>query len=169
MKKLLVLILALIMFCACGVTEEPEIPEETENLLGEDSRILKDCIYKSADEKYGVHRDGAVLIEAEYDVFETVGQIGGKTFYALGKTEGTKPYLVWNDDGITTGTGETEKILYDIFDSEGIMLLSFPVDDFVRYDKETLFVSSSGSFYSYTFSDEGVITEEKTSLSGFSL
>lgn len=87
----------------------------------------------------------------------------------LEKTEGTKPYLVWNDDGITTGTGETEKILYDIFDSEGIMLLSFPVDDFVRYDKETLFVSSSGSFYSYTFSDEGVITEEKTSLSGFSL
>lgn len=44
MKKLLVLILALIMFCACGVTEEPEIPEETENLLGEDSRIFKDCI-----------------------------------------------------------------------------------------------------------------------------
>lgn len=90
MKKLLVLILALIMFCACAALEEPEIPEETENLLGEDSRIFKDCIYKSADEKYGVHRDGAVLIEAEYDVFETVGQIGGKTFYALGKNRRNK-------------------------------------------------------------------------------
>ena len=70
MKKLFALILALLLLCACGVPEQPEINEpgssgpsvpvdsEQENELGEGSRILENCVFKTTDEKYGIQKDG---------------------------------------------------------------------------------------------------------------
>ena len=93
MKKLFALILALLLLCACAVEEEPilEQPEinepgsngpsepvdpEPENELGEGSRILENCVFKTADEKYGIQKDGKVVLEPVYDVFKTAGKIG---------------------------------------------------------------------------------------------
>ena len=177
MKKLIILILALLMLCACGVEEEPilEQPEinepgsngpsepvdsEPENELGEDSRILENCVFKTADEKYGIQKDGKIILPATYDEFKRVGEIGEKMFYALGFKNGTKACFEWNEDGMLVGKGETERTLYDIFDSDGKMLLSFPVDDFYNEDGKFLGVTLEGSKYSYTFSDEGEIINE---------
>ncbi|MBQ6877248.1 MAG: WG repeat-containing protein [Oscillospiraceae bacterium] len=159
MKKLLVLILALLMLCACEVSENPQDEAEIFE-LGEGSRVLEGCIFKSADEKYGVQKDGKIILPATYDEFKRVGELGGKMFYALGYKDGTKACFEWNDDGMLIGKGETERTLYDLFDPEGNMLLSFPVDDFVRLDFTHLNVSLEGTLYRYTFSGEGEIIGE---------
>ena len=165
MKNFLFVLMALLLvFSACSSPSEPVSPEiqepvvsETENELGEGSRILEGCIFKTADEKYGVQKDGKIILPATYDEFKRIGELGGKMFYALGFKDGTKPCILWNEDGKTTGTGETERILYDIFDSDGNMLLSFPVDDFCRSTPEQLYVTLEGNFYIYDFSDNGEI------------
>ncbi|MBQ3531909.1 MAG: hypothetical protein IJA05_08360 [Oscillospiraceae bacterium] len=97
MKKLFALILALLMLCACGVPEQPEINEpgssgpsapvdsEQENELGEGSRILENCVFKTAEGKYGIQKDGKIVFEPVYDVFRTVGEIGEKLSMLLEK------------------------------------------------------------------------------------
>lgn len=164
MKKLFALILALLMLCSCGAQEEPIIEEsqsEAETFeLGEGSRILEGCVFKTADEKYGVQKDGKIVLPATYDEFKRIGELGGKMFYALGFKDGTKRCLEYNEDGAVIGTSETERTLYDIFDSEGNMLLSFPVDDFCRSTPEQLYVTLEGNYYIYDFSGNGEIEEE---------
>ncbi len=172
MRELFALLLTLLLLCSCGALEEPEINEpgsngpsapvdsKPENELGEGSRVLEGCVFKTAKEKYGIQKDGKIILPASYEEFKRVGELGGKMFYALGYKDGTKPCVLWNEDGKTTGTGETERTLYDLFDPEGNMLLSFPVDDFVRLDFTHLNVSLEGTLYRYTFSGEGEIIGE---------
>ena len=168
MKNFLFVLMALLLvFSACSSPSEPVSPEiqepvvsETENELGEGSRILEGCIFKTADEKYGVQKDGKIILPATYDEFKRIGELGGKMFYALGFKDGTKRCIEWNEDGVVIGTAETERTLYDIFDYEGNMLLSFPVDDFYKYDLKQLCVTLEGNCYIYDFSDSGEIEKE---------
>lgn len=168
MKKFLsVLMVLILLLTACSSPSEPVSPEiqepvvsETENELGEGSRILEGCIFKTAEEKYGVQKDGKIILPATYDEFKRIGELGGKMFYALGFKDGTKRCIEWNEDGVTIGTAETERTLYDIFDYEGNMLLSFPVDHFYQSTPKQLYVTLEGNFYIYDFSDSGEIEEE---------
>ena len=169
MKKLLALLLTLLLLCSCGVQEEPAMDEphsEAENELGEGSRVLEGCVFKSADEKYGIQKDGKIILPATYEEFKRVGKLGGKTFYALGYKDGTKAWFEWNEDGMLIGRGETERTLYDIFDRDGNMLLSFPVDDFYNEDGKNLHVTLEGSLYFYAFSDDGEIEREEVYKKG---
>ena len=126
MKKLFFLILALLLLCACGVEEAidknpqskpevSEVAEENENELGEGSSVLEDSVFKTADGKYGIQKDGKIVFEPVYDVFKTVGEIGERTVYALGKTEGTMPAIAYDDDSRAIGIGEKERILFEFF------------------------------------------------------
>ena len=187
MKKLFALILALLMLCACAVSEEPQVepeqPEinepgsngpsvpvdsEPEHELGEGSRILDDCIFVTADEKYGIQKDGKIVFEAEYDVFRRVGEIGERTIYALGKTEGTMPTVEYDDDSRVSGIGERERILYEFFFEDGSLILSIPADSyhFERHKgidpgtKAWLYLSLEGSQYVYELNTEGEIISE---------
>ena len=160
MKKFLsVLMVLILLLTACSSPSEP-IEQEKINELGEGSRILEGCIFKTAEEKYGVQKDGKIILPATYDEFKRIGELGGKMFYALGFKDGTKRCIEWNEDGVTIGTAETERTLYDIFDFEGNMLLSFPVDHFYKYDSKQLCVTLEGNYYIYDFSDSGEIEEE---------
>ena len=160
MKKLIsVLIVLILLLTACSSHSEP-IEQQDTNELGEGSRILEGCIFKTSDEKYGVQKDGKIILSATYDEFKRIGELGGKMFYALGFKDGTKRCIEWNEDGVFIGTAETERTLYDIFDYEGNMLLSFPVDDFYNEDGKNLHVTLEGSLYFYTFSDDGEIINE---------
>ena len=189
MKKLFALILALLMLCSCAVAEESvieepqseaesyasqseeEIPKEPEHELGEGSRILDDCIFVTADEKYGIQKDGKIVFEAEYDVFRRVGKIGERTIYALGKTEGTMPTIEYDDDSRVSGIGERERILYEFFFEDGSLILSIPADSyhFERNKginpgtKAWLYLSLEGSQYVYELNTEGeIISDEFT-------
>ena len=54
MKKLISVLIALILLLtACSSHSEP-IEQQDTNELGEGSRILEGCIFKTAEEKYGV-------------------------------------------------------------------------------------------------------------------
>ena len=163
MKKLLSVLMALVLILtACSSHSETQEPivSESENELSEGSKILENCIFKTADEKYGVQKDGKIVLPATYDEFKRIGELGNKTFYALGFKDGTKPCLEYNEDGTLIGITETERTLYDIFDSDGNMLLSFPVDDFYKYDLKQLCVTLEGNCYIYDFSDSGEIEKE---------
>ena len=119
MKKLIsVLMVLILLLTACSSPSEPTEQQET-NELGEGSRVLEGCIFKTADEKYGVQKDGKIILPANYDEFKRIGELGGKMFYALGFKDGTKRCIEWNEDGVVIGTAETERTLYDIFDFEG--------------------------------------------------
>ena len=180
MKKLLVLVLALLMLCGCGVEEETVIEEpqseaevsvpensevETENELGEGSRVLENCVFKTADEKYGIQTDGKVVFEPVYDVFRTAGKIGERTIYALGKTEGTMPAIAYDSDNRVVGTGEKERILYEFFFEDGSLILSIPADSFYFErnkgvnpgTKAWLYISLEGNQYVYEFDTDGEI------------
>lgn len=194
MKKMFVLILALLLLCACGVQEEeiheevllPEINEpgsngpselvisEPENELGEGSRILENCIFKTADEKYGIQKDGKIVFEPVYDVFKTAGKIGERTIYALGKTEGTMPAIAYDDDARVRGIGERERVLYEFFFEDGSLILSIPADSF-HFErniginpgtKAWLYLSLEGSQYVYEFNIDGEILSEKVTPKG---
>ncbi len=188
MKKLFVLILALLMLCSCVVQEKPiveepkteaedSVPEtsetsepedESKNELGEGSEVLENCVFKTADEKYGIQKDGEIIFAAEYDVFRKVGEIGDKTLYALGKTEGIKPALIYDDDARVIGIGETERVLYEFFFDDGTLLLSIPADSYAfernkGYQPGTKFwlrTSLEGSHYAYEFNKEGEIVSD---------
>lgn len=160
MKKFLsVLMVLILLLTACSSPSEP-IEQEKINELGEGSRVLEGCIFKTAEEKYGVQKDGKIILPATYDEFKRIGELGGKMFYALGFKDGTKRCIEWNEDGAVIGTAETERTLYDIFDYEGNMLLSFPVDHFYQSTPKQLYVTLEGNFYIYDFSDSGEIEEE---------
>lgn len=160
MKKLIsVLMVLILLLTACSSPSEPNEQQETSE-LGEGSRVLEGCIFKTAEEKYGVQKDGKIILPATYDEFKRIGKLGGKMFYALGFKDGTKRCIEWNEDGVVIGTAETERTLYDIFDYEGNMLLSFPVDDFYKSDSKQLYVTLEGNYYIYDFSDSGEIEEE---------
>lgn len=178
MRKFMFMLMALLLiFSACSshsepIDNQPEINEpgsngpsepavsEPENELGDGSRILEGCVFKSAEEKYGVQKDGKIILPATYDEFKKIGELGGKTFYALGFKNGTKPWLDYNEDGSLIGKTETERTLYEIFDSDGNMLLSFPADDFYKSTPKQLYVTLEGNYYIYDFSDNGEIEEE---------
>ena len=166
MKKFLsVLMVLMLLFSACSSSEEPS-GQPLANELGEGSRVLEACIFKTAEEKYGVQKDGKIILPATYEEFKRVGELGGKMFYALGFKDGTKRCIEWNEDGTVIGTTETERTLYDIFDSDGNMLLSFPVDYFSKSTPNQLYVTLEGNFYIYDFSDSGEIETESVHHKG---
>ena len=171
MKKLFVLILALLMLCACAVEEETIIEEpqsEAEVFVPEkeEEEKVAHCVYKTAEGKYIIMTDGEKIINAEYDVCEKIGVVGGKNFYALGIEEGLMPALVFNEEqGFYDSIGERKRILYDIFSEEGIMLLSYPAESFQVFD-EKLYVTLEGNLFGYEFSENGEIVNEITSPKG---
>ena len=179
MKKLFALILALLMLCACGseeIPEQPEINEPGSNGLSEpvsseskkqnlEPQKVAHCVYETADGKYIIMSGGEKVINAEYDVYERIA-LGGKYFYALGIEEGIMPALVFNEEyGFYDSIGETKRILYDIFSSEGEMLLSYPAESFQVFD-EKLYVTLEGNLFGYEFSENGEIVNEITSPKG---
>ena len=173
MKKLfaiLLVIMMIIMFSACKNMAEENFEKEplgSEKIDDEEETIdiIKDCIFKE-NGKYGVQHEGKIIAEAVYDEYKELGRIGGTDLYALGKESGTKPAVLYNEDSRPYGIGETAKTFYDIYSSDGRLIISYPVDDAEKYDKETLFVSAEGSFYSFVFSDEGEITDEACDPAG---
>ena len=148
---------------------EPEVPEkEPEKEPEEEMKIIENCIFKTADEKYGVQKDGKIIFAPEYDVYRKVGEIGEKTLYALGKKEGTMPAITYDEDARVSGIGERERILYEFFFDDGTLLLSIPADSYAfernkGYQPGTIFwlyISLEGSHYSYKFNKEGEIIED---------
>ena len=69
MKKLLALILALLMLCACAVQEEPVIEEPPEEPTEEPSKPKVE-FFTAANGKSGAKLDGKVIIEPEYSILE---------------------------------------------------------------------------------------------------
>ena len=194
MKKLIALFLVLLLLCSCGAQEEPvidepeepvsesseseeEIPEEPEHELGEDSKIIENCVFKTADEKYGIQKDGKILFAAEYDVYRKVGIIGitdERTIYALGKTEGTMPAITYDDDNRISGIGERERVLYEFFFEDGSLILSIPAESYhfernKGYQPGTkawLYISLEGNQYVYEFNTDGEIVSDKFTSKG---
>lgn len=160
MKKLIFVLIIFVFILSSCSNSDNSIKQRETNELGEGSRVLEGCIFKTAEEKYGIHKEGKIILPATYEEFKRVGELGGKMFYALGFKDGTKRCIEWNDDGTVIGTTETERTLYEIFDSDGNMLLTFPVDDFSRSTPKKLCVTLEGNYYIYDFSDDGEITEE---------
>lgn len=165
-KMILIFVIAAMFLSACGTNESVEEPiTEKDNTEEMTLDIVKDCIFKE-NGKYGVQHNGKIIAEAQYDEYREVGRVGGMDLYALGKESGTKPAVLYNEDAHPYGVGETGKVLYDIYSDSGELIISYPVDDIEKYDKETLFASLDGSFYSYVFSDEGEIIEESCDPAG---
>ena len=195
MMRILSLIMVLLMLCSCGMQEEPieepqseaEISEssesepgvqkEPEHELGEGSKIIENCVFITADEKYGIQKDGKIVFAAEYDVYRKVGIIGitdERTIYALGKTEGTMPAIAYDEDNRVAGTGEKERVLYEFFFEDGTLILSIPADSYhfernKGYQpgrKAWLYISLEGNQYVYEFNKEGEIVSDKFTPKG---
>ena len=69
MKKLLALIFALLMLCACAAQEEP-ITEESQEEPKEEPSEPEIEFFTAANGKSGAKLDGEVIIEPEYSVLE---------------------------------------------------------------------------------------------------
>lgn len=150
-KSAVFLFIVAVLFSSCGKTSNSKIPD--------DAKIIKDCIFKTADEKYGIQLNKKIIFDAEYDTFETVGQIGDKTLYALGKNDGVKPVLIENSDGQIECVGEESRTLYEIFFDDGTLLFSIPFESYEFYSSDGYILNASleGSLYSYEFSENGEI------------
>ena len=93
MKKLFVLILALLLLCACGAEEEPVIEEpqseaevfesseaETENKA--EINITGEISYKGENGKIGIHKNGNPITEPVFDeIIECEREFNGKKIY----------------------------------------------------------------------------------------
>lgn len=141
------LLAVMLLWTSCGKTPQ------TENKLSENDKILSDCVFKAESGKYGIQRDGKIVFEAVYDTFETVGNIGEKTLYALGKND------------------ETEKMLYEFFFDDASLILSLPMESYEFLPSENnsnakLYTSLEGDFYTYEFSNEGEIIADSVDSAG---
>ena len=126
MKKLLVLILALLLLCSCSVQEEPVIEEpqsEAEISASEKPEVIPDIPEEPVIEENGNEEDvlpnGAILI----------GNFGEKRIYALEVSKITKQHRFYNEDG-KQYLAEAERKLYKIFDSDGNEIIPHPVESF---------------------------------------
>lgn len=98
MKKLFALILALLMLCGCGLSEEPVEPEteggsevsksENEEPQTEEKiNIVDEVSYLGENGKYGFHREGVPVTEAVFDKITHIGKIEDGEVYIDGTEE----------------------------------------------------------------------------------
>ena len=90
MKKLFVLVLALLMLCGCGVEEEPVIQEPSV-----ETAEPKVEFFTAANGKSGAKYDGKVIIEPEYSSLELYDD------FILGKNENV--VRIFGYDGVQRG------------------------------------------------------------------
>ena len=71
MKKLLVILLALFLLCACGI-EEPQ---------NEELNMIDEVSYLGENGKFGFHKDGVPVTEAIFDEIIPEGKIEHRLIY----------------------------------------------------------------------------------------
>ena len=111
MKKLFVLILALLLLCACGALEEPVIEEpqsEAEVFVPENSEteinIVDEVSYLGENGKYGFHNNGVPVTEAIFDEIIPIKKISDDEVYIDSTDEEAMGIYAGK---ITDGTRET--------------------------------------------------------------
>ncbi len=158
MKKLFVLILALLLLCSCGIEEETAIDEQTEEPLRDEIEI-----FESGDGKFGISRGKEILAEPVYDSIEP----------AKGDDAAFYNYKAFISEGTGLFLEEGGKHLYSVFekpvekfyllDSEGKPILdiafeetelSFMLDENGNEIPYWITGLSEGDFYRYEY-DEG--------------
>ena len=140
MKKLFLIILAIIMLCACGVQEEPaENPQEKPEI-----NLVDEVSYVGENGKYGFHNGGVPVTEAIFDEILHVK-----------KTENDEIYIDSTDEEamkiyagkITDGTRET----LDEFSLEGTKITERENTVYFLYEKGSDSLINEIPFYNFNF------------------
>ena len=126
MKKFFALFLILLMFCACGVQEEPVIDEpqsETEKL-----NIADEVSYLGENGKYGFHNNGVPVTEAVFDEIIPQGKIEHRFVYFPAETDSGigKIYAGAVTDGKRKSVDHGEK--------GGTVLIEEPNTNYILYE-----------------------------------
>ena len=143
MKKLFLLVLALIMLCSCGVQEEPvteepqseaevSVPEKVET---KEIETVDSVSYLGENGKYGFHNNGVPVTEPIFDAIIPIKRISDEEIYidstdeeangiyAGTVTDGTRKTL----DGFSwegTNVIERENILYSLYEKGSDSLIN---------------------------------------------
>ena len=177
MKKLFVLILALLMLCACSVEEEAIIEElqseaevsasessevETENKT--EINITGEISYKGENGKIGIHKNGNPVTEPVFDeIIECEREFNGKRIYEVLVTEGKRkefatdpkkgPYLI-----------DCPNTLHYLFDENGNQINEKPLAEYYIMEPYSFgngtydwFVEGTyeGDYYLYSVKKDG--------------
>ena len=150
LKSMLIFAVAAVFLSACG-------KELQGNEKPNDIKIINDCVYQSGG-TYGVHNGGELLTEAVYERYKQE-KIGDIIVYALGRSDGTKPFIEYDEDGKPVGVSEIERTLYDFYLPDGSRFIYKTADDYEYYDK-FLNISVDGDIFEYSINDDGTLREE---------
>ncbi len=180
MKKLLALIMALLMLCACGANEEPiddpqsgaeafvqENPEdepEKEEPRNEKIEIIDDISYIGENGKFGFHKEGIPVTEAIFDEINLCqSKLGGKKVYEALFTEGTRLEYA-SERGKGVFLREVPNTLYYIFDEDANRINDEPLANYYILNPEGFgngtrewFLDGTyeGDFYRYSVKTNG--------------
>lgn len=163
MKKIFVLILALLMLCACGTQEEPigeqqsgiEIVQKPE---ASDSETTDE--QKTPDVPEVTETAEPEITELEKNPLDSgavfVGKLAGKDIYALEVSKTTKPHRLFDEDQ-KQYLANAEKTFYKLLDSEGKEIVPHLIESYDLFvpgsmgnDGENhLYCLYEGDFYIY--------------------
>lgn len=170
MKKLITVILAILMLCACGVNPQEEPEKEPE------IKIVDEVSYTDESGKYGFHKDGVPVTEAIFDEIVHIVKIDddevyidsaedeSENIYAGKITDGTRRTIKMFFP-VSTGFFERENILYYLYEKGSASLINeIPLVNFNYVGLEgygnslnKLMINGSheGDLYSYIREESG--------------
>ncbi|MBQ4643638.1 MAG: hypothetical protein IJB66_05365 [Oscillospiraceae bacterium] len=142
MKKLLALILALLMLCACGAEEET-----IDNPQNEELNVVSEVSYLGENGKYGFHKEGVPVTEAIFDEIVTAKDIYGAMTYTYEidyeNYLGTEIFA-----GIIT---EGIRAKYETDWETGAFLSEEPNSEYILFDKNSAKIINSEPLSNFYF------------------
>ena len=151
---MLILAITAVFLSACNNNAQLEPPEIEKP---SDMKTLTCCVYKSGD-KYGIYHEEEIITEPIYDSFKRQ-KLGEEDIYILGRVDGTKPCIEYDEDGKPIGVSETERTLYDIFFYDGTRAVNKTADGYVTFKEGFLNISCGGDLFEYSFDANGKFIE----------
>lgn len=136
MKKLLALMLALLMLCACGVQEEPK---------NEELNMIDGVSYLGENGKYGFHKEGVPVTEPIFDEIIPEGKIEHRLIYfpEINDDKIGKIYAGAITGGTRKTVGHGEK--------GGTVLIEEPNTNYILYESGSDFVINETPFSNFVY------------------